>query len=386
MDIQELELLITNSVLESKSLEYKEKLNIEREAEKREFLADVSSFSNTNGGKIIYGISENRNTGVPKEIVGIKLENVDTEIQRLNNILSMGLEPRIYGISIHSTKINTSNYVITIEIPKSWLGPHRVIYNKDNNFYMRNSSGKYKLDVSELRVAFNLSENLTYMIRNFRDQRITAILNDETPFEMTDYQQKTMFHLIPVNAFDTGKKYTFDNLNYFNQLMPLTSSGWNNCFNLDGYLTYSLDQKNKCYSYSQFYKSGIIEALVCGFVYDQDKERIFYPNSFEAEILRGLYNYKSIYENMGISPPYIIFLTFIGFKNVIVTQDHLFRSSLRTVKIHKDIVKFPEVIWDNLDVKPETVLKPILDTVWNSGGYKGSPNYDAEGHYRIPNH
>jgi hypothetical protein len=42
---------------------------------------------------------------------------------------------------------------------RSWIAPHRVKAN--DKFYGRNSKGKYPLDVSELRTAFMLSEQLT---------------------------------------------------------------------------------------------------------------------------------------------------------------------------------------------------------------------------------
>lgn len=59
--IDDIKLLIVNSVCESKSLEYKKELHIENDADKKEFLADVSSFANSTGGDIIFGIEEDDN-------------------------------------------------------------------------------------------------------------------------------------------------------------------------------------------------------------------------------------------------------------------------------------------------------------------------------------
>ena len=50
--------LITNSVRESKTLEYKQILPGGQDKDKKEFLADISSFANSSGGDIIYGIKE----------------------------------------------------------------------------------------------------------------------------------------------------------------------------------------------------------------------------------------------------------------------------------------------------------------------------------------
>jgi predicted HTH transcriptional regulator len=48
-DLQE---LIKNQISEKKNLEYKAELSLLSDKEKKEFLADISSFANSNGGDI----------------------------------------------------------------------------------------------------------------------------------------------------------------------------------------------------------------------------------------------------------------------------------------------------------------------------------------------
>ena len=55
--------LKNNQIPESKTLDYKEQLPYNAYEDKKEFLADVSSFSNADGGNIIYGIKEEK--GIP---------------------------------------------------------------------------------------------------------------------------------------------------------------------------------------------------------------------------------------------------------------------------------------------------------------------------------
>ncbi|GAI14569.1 unnamed protein product, partial [marine sediment metagenome] len=183
---ENLQALIDNSVLEGKTIEYKQSLPSNSDSDKKEFLADVSSFANASGGNLIYGIYEDRNTGVPKTLEGLTIENIDREIIRLESMIREGIEPRILGITIKSVNLSNSRTALIIRVPKSWISPHRVSFKGHDKFYSRSTNGKYPLDVAELRIAFNLSETITERIRKFREDRIAKIFGNETPIPFYD--------------------------------------------------------------------------------------------------------------------------------------------------------------------------------------------------------
>ena len=56
-------------------------------------MANISSFANASGSDLIFCIAEDRKTGNPEELVGIEIENIDQEIQRLEHIIRDGIEP-----------------------------------------------------------------------------------------------------------------------------------------------------------------------------------------------------------------------------------------------------------------------------------------------------
>ena len=75
IDISDLKQLQSNAVSEGKTIEYKKLLPTNSYADRKEFLADISSFSNASGGDLIFGILEEN--GSPKSIDGLEIENVD---------------------------------------------------------------------------------------------------------------------------------------------------------------------------------------------------------------------------------------------------------------------------------------------------------------------
>src|SRR3989338_11694537 len=91
IDLNDLEQLRNNAVLEGKTIEYKKLLPTNSDADRKEFLADISSFANASGGDLIFGIPEKN--GSPKSIDGVEIESVDGEGRKNKNIIPDGIEP-----------------------------------------------------------------------------------------------------------------------------------------------------------------------------------------------------------------------------------------------------------------------------------------------------
>ena len=181
--------LVDDRVQEGRSLEYKEHLPGRTDSERKEFLADVSSFANAVGGDLIYGVSEARDggrpTGVPSAIVGVELSNADAEILRLENVLRTGVGPRIAGVRFRRLEGFERGPALIIRVPRSWAGPHMATFQHHSRFYSRQSAGKYPLDVIELRTAFLNSGSLSERAREFRTERLGRLVAAETPARMT---------------------------------------------------------------------------------------------------------------------------------------------------------------------------------------------------------
>ena len=109
--------LIENQISERKNIEYKLTLPENKYDSKKEFLADASSFANTVGGHLLYGIKEEN--GIPIDMLGISNNDLDSEILRLENLLRDGIQPRIQGISIRAVATESGKPVLVIRVPQS---------------------------------------------------------------------------------------------------------------------------------------------------------------------------------------------------------------------------------------------------------------------------
>lgn len=377
---QNLLLLKSNGVSERKTIEYKRILEIETGDQKKEFLADISSFANALGGNIFYGISESN--GLPDIIDGIKIDNIDKELLKINQLILTGIEPRINGVETFSVQLENQNYVIIIFIPQSMIKPHVVNYSNRWRFYSRDTNGKHALDLSEVKTSIIQSNSLVDKINKFRIERVNRVIIGETPVRMS-LDSKMILHLIPMNNFGNVRNENFHN--YFvdkTPPRPMSSSGWNDKINFDGFLSYSpwhFDNKlNK--SYVQFFKDGTVEAVDCTLLVTRNDGKKFIPSvAYERNIIKAVGDYLSIIKDLGFGTPIAVFISFIGIKDYYLAVDEYKLWQYDTQFIDRDELLIPEEIINDYNDDVSTILRPTFDAVWNAAGWDKSRNYDSSG-------
>ena len=199
----EIKKLLKEKVPESSHLEYKRELSFSNDKEKKEFLADVCSFASAEGGTVLYGIEDEKddngkNSGIPKQIIGLKI-NTDEVIRSLDESIRKGIEPTLIGIKIEERKIDGKT-ILVLFIPVSSNPPHRITFKGKNEFWKRGNGLKYKIPIEELRADFLKGSKLSKRISEFRSERITKILSNDTPVAL-QAGPKLILHIIPVNFF-----------------------------------------------------------------------------------------------------------------------------------------------------------------------------------------
>jgi hypothetical protein len=374
---RDLQLLIENETLESKTLEYKRELP----QDLSKLLEAVSSFANANGGDLIIGLSEDRESGKPKSLDGINIENIDQEILRIEHSILDNIKPRILpSLIIKPILLQNSKTAIIIRIPKSINGPHGVYYrsNKHGQFFSRNSNGKHPMDISELRIAFNLSETIIERVKRFNIDRAKAIINNDTPVPLYN-STNIAVHVIPLMSFNPSQFYDIRVIsNAPGKMPPINSPAFSNRFNLDGFITYSDDDNHKSFSYVQLYKSGIIEAVNSSMLNNEGKK--IYP-SYERKIVESLKEYLSLLKEISVELPMFIFIDLLKVKGYTMAVSPEQFDIRRTNTIDREIALLPEVIIENYDDNIPQLLKPVFDSIWNACGLPRSLNFNEDGEW-----
>ena len=133
-DLQE---LVDGAVEERRQLDYKRELPGQTPKHRREFLCDASSFANSGGGAILFGIPESG--GVPTSLAGLE-GNPDEAVQRLDSMLLSGIDPRP-RVDVKSIPLSSGRFVIVVRVPRSFTAPHMVTFDGAQRFYARKLGG-----------------------------------------------------------------------------------------------------------------------------------------------------------------------------------------------------------------------------------------------------
>jgi hypothetical protein len=375
IDLKDLETLVNNSVAEGKTIEYKKLLPGNSDEGRKEFLSDVSSFANTSGGDLIFGVIEEN--GIATKIEGISVSNADEEIRKYDNLIRDGIEPRIQSV-IHKVKIDDEKFVFIIRINPSWTGPHRVKFRGHDKFYARNSVGKYPMDTSELRTAFNLSATLVEKIKKFRTERIFEIMADNTPIPFHE-GVKFILHLIPVEAFSPNVGFDIKSLkNISSKLYPIRCSAPKSRINLEGILWHSSSGQENSPSFVQLYRNGIIEAVV-GWTLNKDTGKKDIQSKFyEKALLEFMPKYLNALKELNVNTPIFISLTVTGAKGFKITDKGDYGDYDYGNPIDRDPLMLPETMIETFDFDAQKKLRPMFDLIWNACGYPQSPNFDEQ--------
>jgi hypothetical protein len=370
--------LISNGVEEGRSIDYKRETPGSSDGDKKEFLADASSFANSGGGDLVFGMEEV--SGLPTNLAGLASEDLDFEIRRLDSILAAGLSPRArYATKIITLATGRRSLVLRVE--RSWIGPHRVVFQGHDKFYGRNSAGKYPLDVNELRAAFTLSSSAIERIRAFRTDRIIALNKNETPIPFVD-APKLVLHCIPLESFaDETRRDVLPLLDNPLQMMPMGASSWNTRLNLEGVLAFSY--REPCNAYTQVYRNGVLEAVQGRILAQQYEGRPTIPSiAYERTIYEYLPGCIQLLSVIGVSMPIMVALTLIGVKGLYMGIASAWGET--GYPINSDTLVLPESIIQAPSTPTSKILKPIFDLIWNACGFRGSTNFDENGDWCPP--
>jgi hypothetical protein len=155
---EDIEALIREGVQESLTLDYKRSPSLDRKDPRRkiELSKDVSSFANSAGGTLIYGVEEDNH--LPTSI-DFGFDPTDITREWLEQVINSTIQRRIEGvriIQIALEKKHPGRVIYVVYIPQSNRAPHMA---SNHIFYKRFNYQSVPMEEYEVRDVSNRSES-----------------------------------------------------------------------------------------------------------------------------------------------------------------------------------------------------------------------------------
>jgi Putative DNA-binding domain len=379
----DIERLVAEGTTEGRTIEFKRDLPGMKDSERKEFLADVSSFANAAGGDLIYGVEEKNGTAV--RAAGLVIANIDAEVLRLDQMIRTGISPRLVGCQVQSVPGLPNGPAIVVRVPRSWQGPHIVSFQQDFRFYSRSTNGKFRMDASDVRDAVLNAGTIEDRIRVFRFDRLARIVAAETPVPLAG-TKLICIHVIPFEAL--GGSHSIDLRLASEQaslLRPFYSDGYSDArFNIDGLYTFaSADGGHTSGGYVQCFRNGILEAVDVWMIPSlSDKHPDAIPSlAFPQHLFAFVERALRLLAVLDVVPPIAMLVSVLGSKGIVLGVNNTmsaFRSPLRP--LDRDVLLLPDVVVQEIgSFESAVTFKPLLDALWQAFGMPRCMDYDEQG-------
>jgi hypothetical protein len=380
---EDINALIATGVPESPLIDYKRETYGKTDGDKREFLADISSFANTLGGDIVIGVDESN--GLPTAITPIT-GDVDGERRRLESIALNGIEPRLANFHIRPVPV-INGHVLIARVSRSFMPPHRVIATGVNRFYARAGTQKYEPNVEQLRQLFNDAPRMLERIRSFQADRLVKIAGGDTPIPMGQIG-KVVVHVVPLPSFVDGRLADLlskmDKGTHVPLPLDLIGFGYAGACNLDGFVNYAQVAEEKNRSYAQFFRNGAIEG-VGELRTDDGVTSRFLTVDLTNVVLSRVYQYIQVLKYYDVGLPIYVYISFCNSMRTVHRYAHPYGNFADTRPLGREVVGCPEIYIDNFDPDLIEAMRPAFNTLWNAVGHLRCERYDDINRWRASN-
>lgn len=381
LNAQYLQRLCGDGCPESQTLDFKRELPGNSDKEKHEFLKDVCSLANADGGDLVYGIQEL--DGVAESLVPVTSEAADVVKRRLTQVLDAGLEPRVSGIAFHHIEAG-DGYALLVRVPASYDGPHCVRSNTNRRFVMRNGTGTTDMTYEQIRSAFDRTATLAERARRFIAARLDLVAQRGTPTPMMPGPVLAL-HLVPLAGVGERRSVDLREI-YAQSFTGFADPDWGGAsrhFNFDGLAIHpGRTAGGTYYTYAHVFRTGAIEAVRLGgttrpleeggpersIVWSLDMSKFFHSSATNCVTAAKRWGYG------GPALLGVAILNVQGFELGIGGSSYPFSG----VTADRPHLVPPEAWIDNLaTVSVDDALRALLDVLWQAFGRERCPDFDV---------
>lgn len=375
-------------ISEGPRLEFKAELKMSTSAEKRELCKDISALANSQGGYILYGISEAN--GVISGIPGIDFN--DTIQQQFFQIVTSGIAPRLQNVSHTQIRLRGGKHVFVIKAElDGYL--HQVKYD-DNRYYKRTGTITIAMESSDVETFFTSKgpgtreEEINEVITGYH-----AALRSKKYFKGLAGKGLCSVVIVPEVA---SYKLDFGKLPHNIDLLfrPIYCSGWDSEITGRARFTFGRHRDERMpYAATEITEFGELKAFNSFLLENRYSEVPSVPGAagyvpsiaYERELVSSIHQYLTSFAQLGVSPPFVVNCALLNVRGYFMYVDPVRFSNYGRVLQQDDIlppsVKFTSEKEFTSSEDVARGLRPCFDFIWREFGFKRSFNYTEDGNW-----
>lgn len=375
----DVEQLVSEGIQEGKQIEYKEYLNLDDDStsHKTTLLAEATSLANSNGGHLIVGVPDD--DGRPEHAAGFPVDEVDQTIEQWANVLRRSTDPPLPTSSFDISAIPTEDdrYLVVVGVDRSWRSPHRVTTN--DRFYARSPSGRFPLDVGEIRRRILQTEQQGEKFKEFRNDRIATIAGDGERLDLTP-SPKFVLHVLTADSLTAGNQIDLSTADLDHESRPpffedsTSYGGLDEVYTVDSITVIRGSTGKEVRKYVRTFRGGVIEALT-KYVFTSDPKHgspYLSSENVRTALENTLPDYINYLQRQDLRPPLYVFASIVGAPEFLVKRDSK-EDEYDRVPFGNQVLTLPEVTIESYSADPDSAIDELMDLVWNAGGKSGEP-------------
>jgi len=382
---EDLEKLIEYGVEESIHLEYKKQLN------NNDKIAKVlSSFANSDGGNVIYGIIEEEHK--PIEINPLEPKDIR---EKIDQIAHNNIDPPL-NVKIWPVDIKTQGQVYVVYIPKKY--PYLHFAKSLHKFYKRTNFTSTPMERFEIEQAFNLvsEKKKSLNLRIEKDEKEFVDLIGDHNLEIRLIVSPVQFGEKLFQITSDMNDFILNNIpktpNFHNNVINKANLNWEECFRVndfyfpyysghpasciikdDGIIIYNLSyvvyeefELEEYYKENEIYKDDdeddkeLTSLIEEGIFYEQKN----FHREINADYLMGFLDYISkLYNNANYTGDIMVKFKAIGIENCV---DYHINSKFRQNRLEPIEKIYSQKIIQKAPIK---VVKDFFNSILAGFGY-----------------
>jgi hypothetical protein len=365
--------LVTDSIQEGLTLEFKETLELDNEKQKREVAKDVSALANSQGGRIVYGIREK---ALPDgllaagQVVPLKDGGLG---ERLPDIVNSTIHPRPAFRRRHVPV--EGGIVLVVEVYSSVADLHMVTGYQEHRYYRRGAKGNVPMTESEVREAYALANSTKASLEgNLRDA-----IEPEMVLRSSADESIIIAPWRSSSAFLDPRIFQSLGVFLMNALEGLELRGYASHLQLraDGYrLAFSDKPLQDARVYLAVLRSGVVHLSENGALRTGGNRATFWTLPAITRIVEAMRVAEVVYDRIGYSGQCRLSYVLRSPKTLLSIDPYDFAEDLPA----QTITAIPQdFIFGQLGGKYGRVIKEIIDQIYQARGQAESPHFSGEG-------